>query len=291
MRFICAGLLALTVSCASAKEIPTLTIITGTENSTYHWMFNDLQKICKDVVSLQESNTTIDGINLFSFIPRSFNVSDKKSSHGDLTFIISPMLLSYNNWETLDKERKEDIKILMPLNYEEILMFVKKNNKVSLQKIEKLGVMHRSIMLGKFFKDLLNAKYKTLPFYNRKEAFQNLKTAKIDALLILENEDAHWIKKLKGFSIISIPYFSKDRSDRYKRKKINFPNLTKKPISTLAVQNLLITKNISDPRGKQVRLNYRSCILHNLERLQSLPSMHPEWKDVDVENYKSLIYK
>lgn len=288
MRFILAGIMGIIGNTVFAKEIPTLVTITGPEKSAYSEMSKDLGKVCKSTARLKElqMTRTLSGIGIRLLIPHAFNMSSKQRDIADLAFIPSNDLLIYQKNKKPGKGKREVLKILLPLNREEVLLIVKEKKFDSFEKIKKIGSISRSLPVAKGFKKYLNKDLELSLYENKDFALKHLRSGKIDSFIILENKNADWIKDLKGYTIISIPYRGKIR-DFYKKSTVKIPNLNKNSISTLSVRNLIVTRNFIDGKRRKSLLDYRKCILKNLNRLQSSSNFHPEWKDVDTNDFNS----
>lgn len=288
MQFTCVGLLILAGSIAFAKEIPTLVIATGPAGSNNNKMFKKLGKVCSNVAYLKEI-TPNQHDSLKMLIPNTFNIPSIKKGPVDLSFISLDQFIEYSESQSIKKEKKENIKILLPIHKEKIILLTEKYEKKSFAEINKMGSVRRTITTSKFLKKYLDASYEEINFQSTEKALDKLNNKEIDGLLLIQEEKADWAKDLSKFSISSIPYKGKIR-DIYDQTLVYIKDVTKRPASALFSQNLLVTRNYLDKKPKNLRLKYKKCILDNSKKTGLIQEKKKEGINVN-ELYPEFIYR
>lgn len=295
VQFTCIGLLILAGSIAFAKTVPTLVVATGPEGSNNGEFFKRLKGLCSDVAHVREVKPTKYD-NLKMLVPHTFKIPKIKNGPIDLSFISLDRLIQYHDNEYKTKGPKEDVKILLPIHKEKIILLTNKYKKTPFNKIKKMGSVRRTFATSKLLKKHLNATYKAkLPFRDTKRALFSLNNKKIDGLLLIYEEKADWAADLSKFSVASIPYNDKLRSI-YDQELIYIKGINDRATSALSSQNLLVTRNYLVKDLQKLRFDYKNCLkdLKNLKKTGLLQNLRARNKNLSVnieDVYPEFFYK
>ena len=277
-------------------DTPQTTILGGLEKGTYDTFSKNISAYIIKGAEVKNSQGSIENIESLNKSPqdeRLFSFSQRDVLENSLKEAIQE--------DSKERDIIKRIRILFPIITGEIHILVKKSSTISSfsdleDKIISFGSKKSgtSLTAKKIYKKLFNNKeIITKPYKNFKEAVQNLKDEKVDAIILAGGQPLNILSNIDGVKLV--PYLRDEVIDGYSEcwiKKNSYKNFNNKKVRTLCVESFLIT-NIKDDNDNYLKSIIDSFKNHE-EYLKSLSSkdIHSKWKDFSMSKcLPSLPYK
>lgn len=271
---------------ASAHATSTsqkLIVATSPKGSTNSDMFRDLGRVCTNASWLLQKQTS-------GSVESTEKLLNNKVS---LAFV---QLDSLKARQSIDKdERTKNIRVLLPLNFDEIHILVNPSSKIrnfSDLTGKKIGTWGGSYITSRVLKAKSKLDVKVIDFGNRKATLKAFEAGKADAVLSVVGKPAKWVKALSSdqYRLINIDIPEELIGDFYKKAVLNYSNVGK-GIKTYAVHRVLVTRNLKTPKLRNQLLKYQKCAKKKLPELQETLGMHPKWSQITLENADWPMFK
>ena len=147
-----------------------------------------------------------------------------------------------------------------------------------------VGAVGGSVVDARIISSLLRLGYNTVPFDSNEKLISALTKGQIDAAVVVAGAQSKVVEALPNGHFKFMPLRpNQELSTVYSPTKIQYPNISEgKAVDTLATRALLVTRvfRSDEMLGKLSEL--RSCIIHNVPKLQDKEGTHPKWQDVST---------
>lgn len=274
----------ISVLSAQAQSEPNqLIVATSPKGSTNSDMFRDLGKVCKKASFLLQKQTS-----------GSVESTEKLlNNEVSLAFVQLDVLKARR--DIYKDERTNKVRILLPLNFDEIHLLVKPKSKIdkfSDLNGKKIGTWGGSYITSRVLKATSKLDVKVVDLKSRRKTLEAFELGKVDAVLSVVGQPAKWVKKLspKKYRLISVDIPEELIAGYYDKAKLNYPKLGKN-IKTYAVQRVLATRNLKTPKFRRQLLKYQKCVNDKLSELQETVGMHPKWNQITLKDADWIMFK
>lgn len=292
-RFLSTALVASALMFGSgfAQQGSFLVVASGAQGTTSADMFKNLGQVCSGTAFLRERSTSGSIENLGLLL-------DKQAS---LAFVQLDVLKV--RAQVLKDPRTKEILTLLALNQDELHLIAKKSTKApvggggGVTKFsdlagKKLGAWGGSFVTATVLKTETGLAIQVTPYPERKDALAALSAGQVDAVLAVVGQPADWVAALdpQQYSLLPLDIKPDLLAAYYNKATLNYPKFGG-PVETYSVRRLLVARNFKGSASKAQLLKYQACAKSRLSALQTLPGMHPKWKDVTFKGGDWPIFK
>jgi TRAP-type uncharacterized transport system substrate-binding protein len=289
MVIVLVSILALTASVAFGAD-DSLTLATGSQKSTYAMMFKNLKQFCPAVTEYMDTTGGFQNLNL---------ITTKKVNMGIVPEDVMEMA------RRTDPNVVKNVRGLMGLHFNSLhIIILKEGNKkggwfsrigiggddrmvirdLRDLKGKKIACFGSAIVTGEFLNERLQAGLDLIEVKTPDEGVKMLKSGEVLALLATAGWPIEWVDNLDSslFTLASLDEsYIKKMGEPYKTVKLNYPKLRAMGVITAAPRNIIAVWNYSSAsRIKQI-MDFRECIIANLQEIKEMNGSHPSWNDVD----------
>lgn len=281
MIFTMLGVLAVPAHAMSGPK--KLIVATSPKGSTNSDMFRDLGRVCTNASWLLQKQTS-------GSVESTEKLLNNKVS---LAFV---QLDSLKARQRIDKdERTKNIRVLLPLNFDEIHVLVNTSSKIrnfSDLTGKRIGTWGGSYITSRVLKAKSKLDVKVIDFGSRKATLKAFEAGKADAVLSVVGKPAKWVKALPAekYRLLEIDIPEELIGDFYKKAVLNYSNVGKN-IKTYAVHRVLVARNLKTPKLRGQLLKYQKCAKEKLPELQETLGMHPKWNQITLEDADWPMFK
>lgn len=285
-----AGIIAISAHAAPVEDGPQaecegVKVATGPKGKGYSTLFADMNKVVK--VPMCEVNTTggLDNLNALS------------TKEADIGFV---QLDTWTDMKNGD-ENVAALQYVMPMN-NNYLHIVTLATGYTVQGDKKFGILkgdNKLVVINRFSDlrgqrvalvgsaQLMGRRLDKMLGYNMQfvdvktdgEAFDMVKKAQVAAAFTVSGWPSGTVKQLNQSSNLTLVPFDAPISEPYKVKPLNYKNIAVYNNNTLAVQNVLVTRQFTGQRLTNVS-NIQSGITRNLTELKE-GNYQPAWNEVN----------
>jgi TRAP-type uncharacterized transport system substrate-binding protein len=268
-----------------------MNVATSPNGSTAADMFRDLGRVCTSAALLRQRQTSgsIENIQL---------LMENKVA---LAFVQLDVLKARDQ---IDQDpRAKDLRVLLPLNFDEIHLIVKRPTRDVFGRIKgvtafsglkgkRVGAWGGSVVTAQILKAKANNAYTVVPLNDRAASLAALNAGQVDAVLAVVGQPADWINTLNPavFTLAPLDIPQGVLNGFYRPARLLYPKFGA-AISTYSVQRLLITRNFKTPERRLPLLAYQKCALSKLSTLQETEGMHPKWNEVTLKERDWPLFK
>lgn len=288
----CALIVSALVSGGQTQSTPNvMNVATSPNGSTAADMFRDLGRVCTSAAFLRQRQTSgsVENIEL---------LLDNKVA---LAFVQLDVLKARDQ---IDQDpRAKDLRVLLPLNFDEIHLIVKRPTKDVFGRVKgitafgglkgkRVGAWGGSVITAQILKAKAKNDYTIVALNDRAAALAALNAGQIDAVLAVVGQPADWVNTLNPavFTLVPLDIPQGSLNGFYRPARLLYPKLGV-AINTYSVQRLLITRNFKTPERRVPLLAYQKCALAKLTTLQETEGMHPKWNDVTFKERDWPVFK
>lgn len=288
----CALIVLALVSGGQTQTSPNvMNVATSPNGSTAADMFRDLGRVCTSAAFLRQRQTSgsIENIELL--------LENKVA----LAFVQLDVLKARDQ---IDQDpRAKDLRVLLPLNFDEIHLIVKRPTKDFLGRLKgisafsglkgkRVGAWGGSVVTAQILKAKTKSAYTVVTLNDRAAALAALNAGQIDAVLAVVGQPADWVNTLNPavFTLAPLDIPQGALNGFYRPARLLYPKFGV-TVNTYSVQRLLITRNFKTPERRTPLLAYQKCALSKLTALQETEGMHPKWNDVTFKETDWPMFK
>jgi len=268
----------------SATLIGQIRIVSGFKDATYYDMAKDIQKI---------SSLTIDVVSTDGAL-QNFNMLINNECH--IAFLQNDVLYYEKETGSKGKSKVDDIKILLPLGYEEIHLIILKNSSIKTfedLKGKKVAVGSKNsgtYITSKYIKTLSKIKWKDVEIgFN--DALEALITGDVDAFFFVGSAPVNKLveipDKIKDqIKMIPVTNSKLDKYYSLLTVKAGTYSWLSEDVTTYGVSCVLAT-NAKDE--SETKIGWLKTILEEIRTSydQLVSEGHAQWKEVDF-NFENL---
>ncbi|MDB5045665.1 MAG: transporter substrate-binding protein [Deinococcus sp.] len=280
------------VSGGQAQSTPTImNVATSPNGSTAAEMFRDLGRVCTSAAFLRQRQTSgsVENIQLL--------LENKVA----LAFVQLDVLKARDQ---IDQDpRAKDLRVLLPLNFDEIHLIAKRPTKDVFGRIKgvtafsslggkRVGAWGGSVITAQILKAKTKSTYTVVPLNDRAAALAALSAGQIDAVVAVVGQPAEWVNTLNPamFTLVPLDIPQGSLNGFYRPARLLYPRFGT-AINTYSVQRLLITRNFKTAERRVPLLAYQKCALTRLTTLQETEGMHPKWNEVTFKENDWPLFK
>ncbi|THF69642.1 transporter substrate-binding domain-containing protein [Deinococcus sp. Arct2-2] len=288
----CALIMLALVSGGQTQTSPNvMNVATSPNGSTAADMFRDLGRVCTSAAFLRQRQTSgsVENIELL--------LENKVA----LAFVQLDVLKARDQ---IDQDpRAKDLRVLLPLNFDEIHLIVKRPSKDVFGRVKgiaafsglkgkRVGAWGGSVITAQILKAKAKNDYTIVSLNDRAAALGALNAGQIDAVLAVVGQPADWVNTLNPavFTLAPLDIPQGSLNGFYRPARLLYPKLGV-ATNTYSVQRLLITRNFKTPERRMPLLAYQKCALAKLTTLQETEGMHPKWNDVTFKERDWPLFK
>jgi TRAP-type uncharacterized transport system substrate-binding protein len=266
-------------------------VATGPKGKGFSLLFADISKVCSPKVALCEVNTAggLDNLNALS------------TKEADIGFI---QVDAWNDMKNGD-ENVAALQSILPVN-NNYLHIITSATGFTVQGEKKFGGILKGdtqqVVINRFSElrgktvalvgsaQLLGRRLDKqfgygMQFVDSKDdgsAFEMVKKGQVAAAFTLSGWPSGTVKALTQSSGLTMVPFDASISEPYKVKPLNYKGLAVYNNNSLAVPNVLVTRQFSGQRASNIAV-VQNCIVQNLNELKE-GSYQPAWNEVSVNN-------
>jgi len=294
-KLLIASLVALSITAIAAPadgapvaDCEGVKVATGPKGKGFSLLYTDIAKLCSAKVNMCEINTSggLDNLNSLS------------TKEADIGFVSLDTINDMKNGD----ENIAALQSVMPVN-NNYLHIVTSTSGYSVQGEKKFGIIKgdvTQVVINRFSElrgksvalvgsaQLLGRRLDKqfgygMTFVDVKDdnaAFELVKKGQVAAAFTVSGWPSGTVKALTQASGLTMVPFDAPVSDPYKVKALNYKNIAVYNNNSLAVQNLLVTRQFSGQRATNVAA-IQNCIAQNLTELKE-GSYQPAWNEVNL---------
>ena len=255
---------------------PTIGIASGSTGGTYWPMVEDIRAVCT-TSTMQINNVVSDGSidNIFKIY------GDKSVQYG----VVQEDALVYQ--QGLDAKMMSRIMMVFPFYAEEIHLIAREDSPIkNLADLQGMRVIEGPASSGTWvttqvIKSLSGVSWAPLHL-SSSDGLKAVQAGQADAAFIVAGSPVAMLTEATGIKLVPVSHPKLDVFAFYTKAMLptgSYP-FQKKAIGTYKINNVLATFAFKNQYHAEVT-TLVSCIAKNLGELQSNPSYHVKWRDVD----------
>jgi TRAP-type uncharacterized transport system substrate-binding protein len=271
-----------------AAECNGVKVATGPKGKGYSLLYSDIAKVCGAKVNLCEV-TTAGGLD---------NLNALSTKEADIGFV---QVDAWNDMKNGD-ENVASLQSVLPVN-NNYLHVITATNGYSVQGEKKFGLLKgdvTQVVIGRFSDlrgktvalvgsaQLLGRRLDKqfgygMQFIDAKDdssAFEMVKKGQVAAAFTVSGWPSGTVKALTQASGLTMVPFDASIGEPYKVKPLNYKGIAVYNNNSLAVPNVLVTRQFSGQRASNIAA-VQSCITQNLSELKE-GSYQPAWNEVNI---------
>lgn len=293
--FIILAMLSATAIAAPAQDAPSdcdgIKIATGPVGKGYSKMFADVKKVCGSKVAMCEVNTDGGLANLNSL----------STKEADIGFA---QVDTINTMKSGD-ESIAALQVVMPLNYNYLHVivssvgfnvtgdkkfgFIKGDvktvtiNQFSDLRGQRVAVVGSAQLLGRQLDRQLGYNIVFVDAQNDSAAFKMVQQGEVAAAMTVSGWPSGTVSTLNQQSNLTMVKFDAPIGEPFKVRPLNYRNLAVYNSNTLAIPNVMVSRQFSGDRLSKV-VALQSCIKQNLTELKEGTNFTPGWNEVNLNS-------
>lgn len=270
----------------------SLIIATGSQNGTYHQMFQELNHKC-----------AADGLNIQEKLSGGSNDNIDKLVANQVNGAIVQTDVIYFRSKTEDLSK---VSTLFSLHSEQVHLIARSEitsggfsigslniggktihfNSILDLNGRNVGASGGSVLTAKVIKAQSSINYNVVEFPSNSAALAALQKGEIDGVVIVGGEPMKDIEALPAtYRLLPIPPQVQDKLKAvYQPARLSYRNLNAAGVPTVSIKSLLITREYKSPQYVSLLKAYRTCFMNHIDELQETVGTAPAWQSVDAKD-------